>query len=334
MRLRNRKSYITNLPEGRPPPDSRPRITQWIYFLAMFALLAYLGYVVFGRVAFVRGEGLVETKRVALSATRGGVVASVHVVPNQRILAGEPIAVISANQVCDASDNRDQERLQADIELDKLRVDDMRVELTRLQQQRSQLLGNEQLRRALEVGRDRGASAMDTREIERDVRKLERELRLRASELEVKRRRLGLMQEQVAARVQSTDCIDERVIAPFDARVLSVQRHANEYLARGETLAVLRPLPERAWVNGFFAEEDLTYLTDGKRMQVHFPNGFKSTAVIDLIRSADFAARDAQQRNAEPIYAPVQVRLVPATGNQHAMWLAHDRMNVQLKGVK
>ncbi len=100
MRLKNRKSYMTSLPEGKPPKERKVRITQLIYFFALFSVFAYLAQVGYGRWRYFDGKGRIEVEKTLVSSRFGGRIAAITVQEGDDLQTGDPIARIEPSLEC------------------------------------------------------------------------------------------------------------------------------------------------------------------------------------------------------------------------------------------
>lgn len=94
MKLRNRTTHFSSLPEGAPPPNPKKRFTARLYFFVLFAVVAYLAYYGVMQLLYIETRGQVEVGRALIYAGTGGIIQEIHVQPGQAVEAGRLLATI------------------------------------------------------------------------------------------------------------------------------------------------------------------------------------------------------------------------------------------------
>ncbi len=327
MKLHNRKSHVTRLPEGEAPASRGSWVTKWFYYLLLLAITGYAGWHLLDYILYLEVRGQIEVEKTRLAAPRGGIVERIAVLEDQRVAAGRELAVIGPQEACPPQpapklDRADLNRAELDLALDRSRLALLEGELTGKRDRLETL----DLHRALELDEERRREARDLRReldgLEADVRLLESEIRLKAESLRAAR-----------AEVMETppECLALTVRAPFAGRVTAVLLRPHEYLRRGQTLFILTPDEGPVRVEAYPEQDDTTRLTEGSVVMVLLPDGSRSPGWIAGLRSAAYEAADRERDDYVPVASRPRVHVLPADDATARRWRRFDRMEVHVR---
>ncbi len=327
MKLRNRKSYITNLPEGSAPENVRPKITQLIYFAILGSIVAYILTIVGGRLLYLDTRGQVEIEKTLISSARGGNIASLAVREGQQLRKGDLIARIDAVKQCIPVQNKALYKLQLDIGLNEKRLALLKAkqaELARMQR-------GGQLRRALELDRE---SVDFGKQYWRERNKLASDLAMTSKELELQRKQLNDMERRAGTQIVDPECQDEIIRAPFPARVQVVRRRVREFANRGDAIVILTRNEAPVRIEAYFTEDELKHLNLGKKIDVTFPDGVESIGVVSAVYSSAYSVPEREWKGYRPLTTGVRAHLYPIDDNEKQNWKQYDRMEVRVRAGK
>ena len=327
MKLRNRKSYITNLPEGTAPVSVKPKITQLIYFSILGLIVAYLVYIAVGRLFYLNARGQVEIEKTLISSTRGGHISTLKVREGQQLQKGDLIVRIDALKQCIPEENRQLQKLRLDIGLNEQRIVLLKVKQAEL----AKLQRGGELRRALELERE---SVAYGRQFWREQNKLASDLALTGKELELQRAQLKRLEKNMRNQIVPSECRAEVIRAPFAARVQVVRRRVEEFAKRGEAIVILTRNHAPVRIEAYFTEDELKYINMGKQIDVTFPDGVESTGVVKAIYSSAYSVPEREWKGYRPLTTGVRVHLFPINKNEEIHWKQYDRMEVRVRAGK
>lgn len=327
MKLRNRKSYITTLPEGSAPQNVKPKITQIIYFSVLIFIVVYLGYVAVGRLFYLNARGQVEIEKTLISSTRGGHISQLAVSEGQQLKKGDMIVRIDALQQCVVEENKHLQKLRLDIGMNEQRIALLKAKQAELKK----LQRGSELRRALELERE---SISYGTQFWRDQNKLLSDLALTGKELELQRLQLKELEKSARNKTLPAECQAETIRAPFPARVQVVRRRVEEFAKRGEAIVILTRNKAPVRIEAYFTEDELKYINLGKRLQVAFPDGVESTGVVKAVYSSAYSVPEREWKGYRPLTTGVRVHLFPLNENEEMHWKQYDRMEVRVRTAK
>ncbi|HED17321.1 MAG TPA: biotin/lipoyl-binding protein [Gammaproteobacteria bacterium] len=327
MKLRNRKSYLTNLPEGSAPVNVRPKITQIIYFSILGLIVAYIISIGIGRLLYLKAGGQVEVEKTLISSTRGGHISSLKVREGQHLQKGDLIVRIDAIKRCVPEENRPLQKLRLDIALNEQRI----ILLKAKQAELDKLQRGGELRRALELERD---SVSYGKQFWRDQNKLTSDLVLTGRELELQHVQLKDMEKDMRSQIVPAECRDEVIRAPFAARVQVVRRRVQEFTKRGEAIVILTRNNAPVRIEAYFTEDELKYITLGKQIDVTFPDGVESSGVVKAVYSSAYSVPEREWKGYRPLTSGVRVHLFPLNKGEEINWKQYDRMEVKVRAEK
>ncbi len=325
MKLRNRKSYITSLPEGAPPQNIRPRITQIIYYAILLLVVGYILYVIGSRFFYFKAAGFVEVEKTIISASHGGRVIKLPVSEEQKIKAKELLAVIAAVKNCAPVGNGQIVKLQYELDFNRTKLSLLKRAIKDIKAR----LSDFNLRRALETGQSRESAGQ---KLKLELLKKQNTADLLESQIILQQQQLIKTKKYRPAAMVSSECFNENLVSPFDGTVRSVKRNLNEFAARGVPLIILTANNAKVRIETYLKNKELAYLHKGGIVDVVFADGVKSEAKITAIYSS---AYDVSEREWDrPAETQVRVHLEPLTKQDAALWRKYDRMEVTVRGRK
>ncbi len=327
MKLRTRKSYFNNLPEGKPPTRILPRITQFIYFLALFSIVAGVLYLMAMRIVFFTGRGQVEHQKTVLSSVKGGEIVQLAKTEGDLVVQGEVLAQIARPGKCEDSPDLRIEKLIYDIKR-------MRAKLAILQEQlksTGQRADTEILYRALEIGPASSRRKMEEQTAKEE--KLREKVQLLKAEITVRQEELVTLQ-QLLSKPPDPSCRYETIIAPFDGMVYLVKAKEHEYIRSGMPLFVLIADKAPVYIDAYTKEKYLQYITPGSQMTIIFPDRYQSIGRVDKISSSAQAVAKRQRKDYIPISTMIRIKLVPLDPEEEKIWQKYDRIVLKVRGRK
>ena len=323
MKLRNRKSYMTSLPEGKPPENVRPRITQMIYYTILLLVVGYIIFIFASRYFYFSESGFVEVEKTIISASRGGKVLKIKVREGENLKHKMLLAVIAATKNCNTTVNAKANKLKYDIALNRSKLSLLKREINDIKNR----LSNFSLQRALETGQSTNSISS---KLNYDLIKKQNEVALLDSQI--------ILQQQMSpsslAEHSSLECYNESIIAPFNGHVHSIKRKPNEFTSRGAPLLILIANNAKVRIEAYLNNDQLPYLHAGDLVDIIFSDGSETEAKINKIYSSAYQAPEREWSHYKPLDAQVRVHLVPLNKQDAILWKQHDRMEVSIRGRK
>ncbi len=328
MKLHNRNnSYLNALPEGTPEPNVKPRITRWVYFGILLFITGYIIFIASTRLLFSEAIGLVDVDKTAISASRSGRIKFIQVSDGDTVNQGQLIATIHANRECIDEPIKKTEQLNYEIELNNSRLNILRIRLNNINKPEQKSI----LRRALEVSRDQQSN---NEKLYREKQKIREEIALLRKEIKLQEEKRQTLIFLETNKTIPTECQEERVIAPFDGRVLTVLKRDQEYIKRGEPIVLLADTQAKVSIIAQFGQADYRILSTGKIVDITFPDGEKSQGFIQSVTSANYAQFNGGNIATEKKDRMVQVRLSSIDEKSRQLWKNYDHMNVNVRITK
>lgn len=327
MKLRNRKSYMTTLPEGKAPRDIWSRVSTAIYYIALLAILFYFGSMGYERLTHFSGKGSIEVQKTLLQTEHGGKLSQFYVDVGDEVEKGDRIAFLEARKHCTKEENGAQEKLAYEIRLKKEKLDQWRKQFADMTKQQEELM----LRRAMEVG---GSQSRKADKLEEDSESLKLDINLLEKEIRLLRSRLGKMKKRNATAVLPQECHGENVYAPFDGKITLIPALQYSVLARGDTVAVLVQPEPKVQIDAIFEYKYAKHLRRGQTLVVSFPNGMDSFGRIEDIQSSAQAVPERMLQTDALQQGSVHVVLSPMDEQEKTLWIKYDRYDVDVRGTK
>ena len=327
MKIRNRTSYMTTLPEGVAPKSALSRMAKWLYIVFILTLVGYLVYLGGTRVLTINARGIVEIDHISISSSRGGMITDIPVIAGQPVVAGDSLVTLEPSRRCrDMFDVRG-DKLQFQIQMSKTKLDGL---LAELQAAKSSMV-DEGIRRALEVERD---YMRKNKKLRANSSALLLKIGKRKQEIKVQQRQLVKHKNQLADRELDEVCKSETVTSPISGTVLSLRKHRHEIVARGDTLLRLMPDNAIVYVDAFLDSEDMKHVGKEMVLDVEFPDGKTTQGVVESIKSAAQEGLTHNWSGYSPSPGNIIVRLTPRDSESKSLWMRYLRMEVKVKGRK
>ncbi len=327
MKLRNRKSYLTALPEGNAPTTIGARLTRWTYYLILLGIVGYIGYVGYMRFTLIKGKGQVEVEKTILSAAHGGPLLSMSVKEGDHVDKGQMIARIRAARACHVSEDPRIEKARHAV---SLKDAELKVQKKRLRQ----LTGEEttfEIRRALELEKD---YIRREEQHKQKLRQLSQEVDILSLERDLLQARLETLESIGPEPITDPTCFDEYIVSPYAATVQRVLRRTHEHTDRGEHLVVLVPDSASVMLAAYLSKHDLSRRSIAQELQIEFPDGNTSVGVVSSIRSTAYVFPEREWESYESINSRIVAHLDPVDEEARALWLMNDRMTVKIAGKR
>ncbi|VAW94117.1 hypothetical protein MNBD_GAMMA23-2176 [hydrothermal vent metagenome] len=325
MKLRNRKSYITSLPEGAPPRNIRPRITQLIYYAILVFVVGYILYVFGSRFFYFKAPGFVEVEKTIISASHGGRVLKLPIKEEQKVKAKELIAVIAATKSCASAGNSQVIKLKYELDFNRTKLSLLKRAIKDIKNR----LSNFNLQRALETGQARESTGQ---KLKLELIKKQNDADLLEGQIILQQQQINKMKPYRSAAIVSSECYNESIFSPYAGTVRSIKRNLNEFAARGVPLIILSADNAKVRIETYLKNKELSYLHKGDTVDVSFADGNKSEAKIIAIYSSAYNVSEREWDR--PAETQVRVHLEPLTKQDAALWRKYDRMEVTVRGRK
>lgn len=327
MKLRNRKSYITSLPEGAPPTNVRPQITQIIYYTILLSVVGYVIYIFASRIFYYKEAGFVEVEKTVISASHAGKILKLPVKEGQAFRKKDLLAIIAASRNCGASINLQHNKLKYDLALDQSKLSLLKRSIDELKNRYNKAT----LQRALETGQARNTS---NNKIQLEILKKQNEIDLLESRIILQQQQLKNTRTTKTGRNASADCFNENIYAPFDGVVYSVKRKLNEFTQRGEPLFTLVANNATVRVESYLNIDLLPNLAVGKPATVILTKNLNTPATIKAIHSSAYNLAERNWSHYKADDTHVLIYLQALNSDDARLWKRYDRMEVKVQGRK
>lgn len=325
MRLRNRKSFLTSLPEGRPERTVLSQVTHWTYISVLVSLLAYFAYIGISRFVYFKGVGIIEIDKTNLSPINGGEIISLKVEPGDIVRKDQVLATLKASKNCIRRNSATEYKLKHDLSLLKFEKDTLAKQIKHLEK------GNQKyLQRALEVNLSDSYIYQD---YNKKLARLHLDLTNINAEYSIKTHYLKKIQ-YYDSPVTSNNCTNEIMKTPFSGIIYAVSAKENEFAQRGKPLVTLVKTNQNARVEAYLSNDYLQYLHVGKEIAIQFPDGAQSRGIIHKIESNATLAAERKWHGYDPVKTRVRATIMPLDPASHQKWGNYDRMLVEIQGVK
>lgn len=325
MKIKNRKNYLTSLPEGTPPPQPRQKYTQWAYFSVILFILGFIVYFTYDYNTHFFGSGRIEADKTHISSSHSGIIKTLHVEARQLLQRGDSIATIKTNQECGVQDSKNIEKLRYDIALKESHLRLLRNGLPKPKKVDSADI----IRRALEINNSKSLSSTL---VDRERLKQTQAIALLKSEVDIKNRQLRNAEINLQTHTPAS-CGQQIITAPFDAMVFMLQQRGNEFINKGDTIAILSGKNATVYVNAKFDKQSQHYFKRGDVLDVELSDGWSTQGTISDIFSPTFEDKKRLFSMASENYS-VWVRLVPVDETSRQRWLDNDLMSISVRGKK
>jgi len=328
MKLRNRKSYMTTLPEGVAPKNTKASITQLIYFLVLVGAVGYIGFIFVNKYWYFEEIGVVEIEKTIISSSRGGKISGLFVSEGQTLNKKDKIAVIEALRTgCYEADDEKVNKIRFEISNNKAKKKSLEVQLASVKNDEKKF----ELRRALEL--DRGL-LRESERLRREKLAMVGDIDLLSRQIDNQIKHLDNIINSQKNVVLPRDCYSESIRSPFITKVSAIHKRAKEFAQRGEAIVTLIKNNAPVRIEVYLKNETLKYLNAEAILDLVFPDGVKSKGRISKIHSSAYASVKRQLEHYKPVESGIRVHLLPVDNKDRELWMSYDRMNVKVRGVK
>ena len=333
MKLRTKKSYFQNLPEGQAPLRFWPRVFKFLYFALLISIAVGILCVFVMRAVYFKGNGQVEIEKHKLSALDSGRLVKLYKLPGEYFKAGQPLAQIDLDLEC-RIDEPDIRPTQLAYDIKKMEAD--------LKVYRSQLDALEEIEiqmpegilyRALEVGAP-VSSSKEEKEILLEKDQLKKKIELLTAEIRVRKWELTELKRLLSGVKTSSGCETETIFAPFEGVVDHITRKQGEFVGGGEPLLTVISKKARVTVEAYVSWKTMKYLKRGKTLTVTFPDGTKTRGIITEFKSVASQSVELIKKNYLPVESKPWILLVPGNEKDRQHWIDNDRVEVRITGGK
>jgi len=327
MKLRNKKSHITALPEGMPPKNFRPRITQIIYYLILASIISYLIYIFGSKIFYFKEHGFVEIDRTVISSARGGKILALPVHEGQGIKAKSLLAIIDSARNCFTTMSNQHNKISYELSLNRIKLKNLNKSISDLQK----IIDNDQLMRALETG---PSQRSPLRKVKLDIYNKQADVLLLKHKINLQTQQVKMLAKKPSRINASPECSNETIYSPFDGIIYSVKRKLNEFSSRGEPLLILINSQANVRIEFYIPNDQLASISIGNFVDVSFPDGAATEAKIKMISSAAYDFTDREWVQSNPLEIRMRVLLEPLNTKDAEIWKRYDRMEVNVRGRK
>lgn len=325
MRLRNRHSYLATRPEGSPPANPASRVTQFLYFAVLAAVVGYVGWFGVSRYLNFSLRGQVQCERTVVGAARTGTVQGLQARRGDHVQAGQVLARIQPPHACAlTAERRGVTALAGEVRVLQARLDGVGEESAGLEA----ALERSRLRRGLEL--EVAAEASPER-LRQRVARLGAEARVLDARLQAARAELAAARRAPAV---APDCQAQVLRAPAAAVVLSRHLGNGEVARSGDPVLSLMLDGAPVWVAAYLETEERRDVRAGQAVVVELPDGSTSTGQVGSVRSsaADFPVNQWDGYRLEP--SELMLQVLPMDTATARKWMNFDRLEVRVRGAR
>jgi multidrug resistance efflux pump len=322
VRLRTRKSYVTNLPEGVATRKPGMSLVRWLYFGALIFVLLYLLFYAAQRLFYVEANGYVSMERHLLQTDREGVVRGLTARVGDPIKRGQPLFRLTQEVVDDRRDAAVWERLKMQRE-----IGIKQAELVSLQREiegKTARVANIGQFKLLELDRDRY-----------------REFALLGRELAADRLKADALRQEIAAlrsyhgNLRGQEgyrrfTAETPVHSPFDGFIYRVEKGEHEFAHKGDTVLVLEDAG-KVRVLAYFNLEDLPKLKVGRQVELILPDGQALGGKIERVDSSSVDSLEKLGKGYQPLEALVRVQIAPLESSVQVEWRRYNQLDVRVR---
>jgi len=309
------------------------RVTRWVYFIALFALLSYIVWYGVFRFFYIDNRGLVDVDRTRVAFSRGGRILELPVKDGDHVDKGDFLVRLKSPNDCAGSSLSGV--LTETPELRKLRRKQMsdRSHLNALLQQRKEKknqIHRMRYRRAMELSTGSSASRQ---KLEDDMLRLGGEVRSLRAIITLRKKDIQHLENILKQGGVQPGCEDELIHAPYDGMIVSKNHWQFEVMQRTEPIMDIIADDANVHVESFFRNDAAKTLSVGMELTVLFPDGRESKAKIIVIKST---ALQFTKRKFQNNYLPSRTRILtilePASDMDIPLWKQFNQIEVMVRG--
>ena len=332
MNLYNRKSLITAAPEGKPQSSYKSSFTQWVYFIIVILMVAYLIYLLVKPYYMVEAQGLVDVETRLVVAERDSVIQQLAVVNGQEFKQNELLVSLAAEKRCELVPDAGVEKLSFDMQV-------LNNEIKALQQEKASLAAMPAtasgMQRALELNASLFVQQQQQQQKQQqELDKLNIEIKKEQQRLVIMTNRRNNLIAANNAKPIAEACIEKPILAVEDGLVTEVRLLSKDFAAKGQPILKYRPANAKARV--VFLADATLYRSFSQQQQlvVKFPDGTESLGKVEQIESV--ASTISGNLNDLLAQDKVSLRmvLVPVNSADNSLWLTYERLPVSVRGLR
>jgi multidrug efflux pump subunit AcrA (membrane-fusion protein) len=327
LRLHSRKTYLTTLPEGQPPPRRAASVARIVYVAGLVLVLTYIAHFLLMRIWMATAPGVVVPEELIVRAHERAIITGLAVSPGDTVTPGQTL--FTMHFIREASPARvdpfalDRARAERDV-----MVRDRELSLVGDAIQRAEAhLAHLRALRALELNRERYG---ERRQIEVELESLRLKQASALSELSAYHE-----YQSALARLEvpePTQALSSEYHTPIAGTVVAVDRNNHEYVREGERIMLLKD-PHGLQIRGYFAQDDLRYLQPGKEVQIALPDGKQGSGVIRRLGSSMTEIPALVRHEYTPTEPSVTVEVEVLSPDAQTM-VRYENLTVTLKVVR
>lgn len=333
MKLKRRTSYINYSKEGHPQKkfNIKPNLSRYLYFLILIGIAIYFGFVVFNKLLYVEGVGLLKFKPITLRALndvriekmyyqegdilgKGDTVLVKHFLEDDPIVPDKPDnqALIRENNLRKTA--RDRNLKEAELNYLERRLEINKKELEKLNE----------------------LAAMELVLKDRIVKKKQEieELKLKINKLRDEIDALDdyyneLLNDPIPDANNPNNGLFENCVAPINGEIYQIHKQQGEIALKGEEIMSIASLKEMS-IKGYFSQDNLKHLKEDKIVTIEFPGDIESKGVITKFYFSTLPLPEEFQKKYEPTQRRVIVDIKPVHGEEH-IWAKLHMLSVKLR---
>lgn len=321
MRIRNKKSTVSEAPEGESPTPARSRITVWLYFLVLGSIVVgVLWYTIYWFLHY-DGSGQIHVERTVISTQRDGRIEKLWPKDGDTVGAGDPLARVDPGTACTPPEGSSLREQRRQVRENRLRLRNLEQRLSRKRQE----LERFQKGTALELEQNPQRRA----QLQEEIVRLRDEIEMLRLRVQLGRRAADSLAAQPTVDPQ---CQPFVVSAPHAGRVYQVFQSAFAVVDAGTPILSLVSDSSSAVVLSYLDTEMLGNVRAGDTVTVTLPNDTKSRGVIERLYSSAQEFAEIKRDGYRPLPSQLLVRIVPVRPSEGRRWSRFDRMSVDIEG--
>jgi len=338
MRLRNKRTQLSSLPDKPSPRRKSVKIGTWLYFIIILGLLFYIGSFSLDRFFYIEGRGHIEIPKILVGAGYQGIIQSIHVKIQQHVVRNQQLAVLASipqpksapkPPKIDAilkdiiKNEHELMRLQTRRDLMADRIEKMRMELKRNNKWRL-------MEQALEIRRsDNTAPIIDSNKLE----SLEYQLAEMNAAIDAQYDYIDRLETLIPEHEQISEApsLETTLTAPVDGIVGGIFRNSSEYLGTKETVLSIIPDYARAEIKAYFNLKHIAHVKAGGPVTIILPDKRSVEGRIDETYSVARQFKEADREDYIPIEPMLEVSIIPSGSVDDNIWKLFDEMEITIK---
>lgn len=326
MRLRNRHSQISVLPDAQPPrPRLLMRLSALLYYVAILGLFSYIAYYLFATYFMIETRGRMFLPKYQIFAPAPGIVTGVFARDGDTVIEGQSLAHIAIE--AKAPQNNAQEIAKVKRDLQQSR-DMVALLQTRIKQKLGEL-GRSNSRLALD-------SALELRlGTENPNYALTKEIdaaRFELAKAEVDLRSLENYLDQIQGLESAQPTMPPIIVpAPFAGAVTAVYKREHAYLGREEPFCSIVKKGESGRIVAYFKPEDGASLSAGKPATILLPDKTKLSAKLKAFNSSSLEVDRTIRERYVPVSASLAAELAMDEPISPETWRLYDEADVSVR---